>query len=387
MSSLGAAVIYVDQTASGGNTGADWVNAYQDLQSALASSVSGDEIWVAASGNYIPHASDRTVSFSVPGNVSLFGGFVGNEVNINDRNFSNNPTVISGDIGGTSDTDNSYNIFYLNHSAGNVTIDGFIIENGYNDNGVAPQHGAAIFAANSDVILRNNVFLNNKATNASAHGGAIYIDSTTTNQNLIENCVFESNYAYRFGGAIYSYRPLEVNNCVFYDNSTGNEDGGAVGGQGSGIIFDFAHNTFVNNYSFRNGGVAFIYDNSDWLFSNCIFWGNGAGTAGNTLEISTATGNIEYSLIQGSPSGAYDGANGLDGGNNIDSDPMFLDINDPIGPDGKYFTGDDGLGLSSSPAIDVGANLNFMNDISGNPRDVNPDLGAYEYGTMGGETT
>ncbi len=41
-------IIYVDVEAGGAGTGASWVDAYPDLQTALAASASGDQIWVAA---------------------------------------------------------------------------------------------------------------------------------------------------------------------------------------------------------------------------------------------------------------------------------------------------------------------------------------------------
>jgi hypothetical protein len=78
-------------------TGADWSNA-ANLQDALTSSVSGDEIWVAA-GNYIPHQTDQTISFWLPAGVELFGGFSGAESLVAERDWVKNLTVLDGDIG------------------------------------------------------------------------------------------------------------------------------------------------------------------------------------------------------------------------------------------------------------------------------------------------
>ena len=74
-----AAVVFVDASATGANDGTSWADAYADLQDALATAVSGDDIWVAA-GTYKPTSTmDRTVSFVMVEGVGIYGGFAGNE--------------------------------------------------------------------------------------------------------------------------------------------------------------------------------------------------------------------------------------------------------------------------------------------------------------------
>ncbi len=75
-------VIYVDSSAvSGQNTGADWANAYTDLQDALSATPQGNEIWVAKGTYYPTDDNNREIYFQLPSNVALIGGFAGNETN------------------------------------------------------------------------------------------------------------------------------------------------------------------------------------------------------------------------------------------------------------------------------------------------------------------
>jgi uncharacterized repeat protein (TIGR02543 family) len=67
------------------------------------------------------------------------------------------------------------------------------------------------------------------------------------------------------------------------------------------------------------------------------------------------------------------------------ADPLFVNIDDPIGPDGKWFTEDDGLRLKDgSPGIDAGHNASLpadVKDLLGRTRLVGSaiDLGPYEF--------
>lgn len=61
---LSASTVYVKSNATGANTGVDWTNAYTDLASALNSTFSGNNVWVAAGNVYKPTATaDQTISF------------------------------------------------------------------------------------------------------------------------------------------------------------------------------------------------------------------------------------------------------------------------------------------------------------------------------------
>jgi hypothetical protein len=80
-----AAVIYVKADAGGGNDGSSWLDAYTDLQVALAVAAAGDSIWVAA-GTYKPTAgTSRTATFLMKNGVALIGGFAGVETSVSVR--------------------------------------------------------------------------------------------------------------------------------------------------------------------------------------------------------------------------------------------------------------------------------------------------------------
>src|SRR5436309_3275359 len=103
-----AAIRYVNAAATGANSGASWSDAYTDLQSALAATQSGDEIWVAA-GTYKPTTgTDRTKSFVMKTGVGIYGGFTGSETARSQRNLTATTTTLSGEIGATGTYNNSY---------------------------------------------------------------------------------------------------------------------------------------------------------------------------------------------------------------------------------------------------------------------------------------
>src|SRR5262245_14746317 len=67
--------LYVNGSADGADTGTNWADAFTSLQSALAASHPGDQIWVAR-GTYKPTiTADRKVSFALRDGVSVYGGF------------------------------------------------------------------------------------------------------------------------------------------------------------------------------------------------------------------------------------------------------------------------------------------------------------------------
>ena len=116
-----AEIIYVDGSASGNADGTSWTDAYHLVQDALDHATSGDEIWIAR-GTYKPSTEiggtgNRYQAFQMVEGVEIYGGFAGTESAVSERSdygYGNtNETILSGNIGSPSSTDdNSYHVFY-----------------------------------------------------------------------------------------------------------------------------------------------------------------------------------------------------------------------------------------------------------------------------------
>ena len=139
---LNAKTVYVKSDASGANSGSSWANAYTDLQNAIDSTSSGDQVWVAA-GTYKPTTGiDRSISFQMKSGVSIYGGFLGDEASIGQRDWNTNESILSGNIGAQGvDTDNSFSVITAINTAG-IIIDGLKIQDGNATNGVSYAYGA-----------------------------------------------------------------------------------------------------------------------------------------------------------------------------------------------------------------------------------------------------
>jgi hypothetical protein len=133
--------------------------------------------------------------------------------------------------------------------------------------------------------------------------------------------------------------------------------------------------SFSRNTADNQGGGMFNFFLASPTLVNVILWGDSAGTGDEIHNFGTgSTPEISYSLIEGcgGSGGGWDSGLGNDGGNNLDSDPLFTDA----------VAGNLRLG-SGSPAIDAGdstaANLPAT-DLDGYPRirGETVDLGAYE---------
>ncbi len=254
-----------------------WATACTDLQTAMnyANTNVISEVWVAK-GTYKPTSTTtRTIYFNLKSNVTVYGGFpdIGSPGMAN-RDYSLNPTILSGDIGtvGTH-TNNSLRIINNTTAIANSILDGFILEYG-NSTGVASTDGGAMYFTNCNPIIRNCTFRNNYCTR---DGGAVY---TGTGSILtFENCTFTNNESGDDGGAMtINACNTIINNCTFDNNiafATSTCLGGAIFVTGAANP-TITNNTFTNNISCFGGA---IYSDAS-AFTNNI--------SGNTFTLNVA---------------------------------------------------------------------------------------------------
>lgn len=415
-------IIYVDKTATTGtNNGNTWENAYVDLQSALDNyPCLGAEIWVAR-GTYFPTSAPdgfsvnlRDRAFHVVDDVKMYGGFLGDEDLLTERNSILNETVLSGDLlnddvitgrGSTlaisGNSENTYHVLAAANLTFGSIIDGFTISGGYADGSnsmnfagtyLSRNTGGGLILANSNLILSNLLLKNNVSTygggaiiknnsnatflnsileknNASLMGGGIYLDDsdlTLTNTKAVGN-------SGEYGGVIYSSSISNINllNSIFSHNYA-NSNGGVV--QGNSISGNMTNCTFVKNAA-TNYGNSFSISASNLTFSNNILWDDG----NNEISKSSSTLTFNNNIIKGSGgSNNWNNSYGIDNGNNLDSNPAF------VNPEMNDFSL-----LDCSPALDAGNNADWsagglLFDFDGNirPQNVTVDMGALEGGTV-----
>ena len=315
-------IVYINQGATGGvYDGTSWATAFQSFGDALASTNDtsvGKTYWIA-SGIYYPSTTDsRTDSFKIFHKTTIYGGFIGNEISINQRPFPLLDTILSGDIGTIGDqTDNSYHV--MTYHSHDVVLNGIIIADGYADNddysdtndendckycyggGIyIPRYyssssrntnyqffncsfinntgltGGGIFSiANSIITIENSKFEHNGAINGNYHtgmGGGIYV--TYSVELIINECQFNNNYATSMGGGImidYGSK-LTVDKSSFYGNTVHRGNGGAIALYDrdsqivTGTTLNVENSEIDNNYARDGyGGGIWIYDGPTYV--------------------------------------------------------------------------------------------------------------------------
>ncbi len=316
------AQVYVDQDATGNNDGTSWADAYTNLQMAIDSAATGDQLWIAE-GLYIPQASPSPDSnwFAVLTALEFYGGFEGTETSLDQRNWVENPVILSGDVNGddvNSDfdnfrDDNARHVMRVAVLNGLTILDGLIITNGhalaaemipdtanvsdYRGGGLElistaeirncrfrqchGSFGSAIWAVPVGTSTNELVLENSTIEFNHSFQGAVSI--LGMNNPVVSNCHFEGNTAVTFGGGLtLSNTNALIEDCTFEDNVVPELIGGGI------YIFQNSANLildpvieinrcdFLENNGLYGGGLAYnnVYPNASIVIDSCYFYQN-----------------------------------------------------------------------------------------------------------------
>jgi Chlamydia polymorphic membrane protein (Chlamydia_PMP). len=418
-------IVYVNASATGANNGTSWQNAYKDLQQALATAPMDSQIWVAR-GVYYPtnNTGNRGDSFVLKNRVALYGGFAGNEDQLDKRDWRTNLTILSGDIGRDDSSvngivtsvaningSNSYHVVESINDNSSAILDGFVITAGRANGLLTQSAGGGLYISNSNPTISNVSFSGNAAI---GYGGAIFNSGSEDLLN-ITNATFSGNSAGIDGGAIHTEGgPVNITNATFSGNSainggaisntasflivateakvkitnasfSGNrasQFGGAIYQAGlplsSGTIMNITNATFSGNSAELDGG-AIYFGILNFNLNNSIIWGNSSPAVG---QLGLVLSTTNHSLVQGcNPNGTWTTSNcGLNGiGNLAPTDPLFVS---PVNHQSAPTQSGDLRLQANSPMIDKGSNVinTTTNDLDEKPRIMGStiDLGAYE---------
>ncbi len=303
--------LYVDSIQSVSGVGTSWSTAYKTLGEALvvanANRTSGVYYNInIAKGTYYPTGiqsdTNRNASFLITRGIRLLGGY---PTGGGTRQFSTNPTVLSGDIGTPSDsTDNSYNVVFAFNSWDTVVLDGLTVTKGvangtgdlyYNGIMIPRISGGGMILESTNASIRNCLFTQNYA---SGYGGGIF---DRGGANLwIYNSEFKGNNAIAAGGSVFTQNATPtIDSSIFSDNTAGR--GGAICyGKVVNTTGSIRKTTFTNNKALLLSGGAIDISNasgggSSSLYYPCIFdsltfIGNSAATTGGAVDIEGLSG-------------------------------------------------------------------------------------------------
>ena len=333
-----AKVVYVAKTGSDANDGLSWATAKVTVQAGLNAAAAGDEVWVAA-GTYVELVS-------LAGGAALYGGFVGSETDLAQRDWKANLTILDGNQSGSAVS--------VPAGAGDTSrIDGFTIRNGTGtttSSSTSIRYGGGIYCASSHATISNNTIMGNTAD----YGGGIYCyrSSPTISNNTVTGNSGSGIYCYYYSS------PMVSNNTVTWNN-------------GSGIYCYYCSFPMISNNTVTgNGGSGIYCSDSSPTIANTLVAFNSSGI----YRYGAFTPNLRYNCVYGNTDYNYSGmtdATGTEG--NISIDPKLL-----AADYGQVHL------RAGSPCIDAGDDSMVQSgwvDKDGEPRiqGTHVDIGADEY--------
>jgi predicted outer membrane repeat protein len=352
-----AATFYVKVVPTGLEDCSNWANAC-DLQSALGLAVSGDQVWVAA-GIYYP-GDTSTSTFQLKNGVEIYGGFPAADGIWEDRNWSTNVTVLSGDIGKDDTTDangvvtdtvnivgtNAYHVVTGSGVTTTAVLDGFIITAGYASLTPPNIHGfgGGMYNWTGSPTLNNIIFSGNTAGKGAAFYGGGGMFNIYSSNPVLTNVTFIANSA-GGGGGMYNHGSSPTMNDVTF---SGNKaiDASCMNNYLSsspalnGVVFDgnlssnkgcmvnhvnsnptLTDVTFSGNTSNYGSGM-YNYQSSPTL-NDVVFSNNISGHVGGAMENEDHSSPTLTDVLFSSNSAVHEGGGIFNGAN---CDPILTNV-------------------------------------------------------------
>ncbi len=285
---------YASSNGSGACT--SWADACS-LQTALASAVATDEIWVKA-GTYRPTGTtDRAISFQLKNGVAVYGGFAGTETARAQRDWLANLTILSGDIGVLGNTgDNSYHVVYGTALDATTILDGFTITSGNAKGTISLTSfgGGMLNYFNSSPTLSNLIFTNNLA-----EYGAGMCAYTTSRPNL-STVTFSGNAATYYGGGMYNYSSSPTLTDVVFSNNSADYGGGGIYNYSSSPRLTRV--TLSSNFTNWHGGGMYNQWYSNPTLARVTFSNNAADYGGGLCNVNNSKPTLNNTIFSGNTS-------------------------------------------------------------------------------------
>lgn len=160
---------------------------------------------------------------------------------------------------------------WVGEGADGSVVNGFRIINGTGGN------GAGLIVSHTTATIEHCIFHDN---HADYNAGGVYVGYSTDTVTISDCLFFDNTGMFRASGLMADHSTVEIDNSIFYGNTTGDTGGGA------------------------------IHCNSATLtMTNSTLAGNGATDWGGTLQVWASTATVSNSIFAGTTEGAavYDG--------------------------------------------------------------------------------
>lgn len=318
----------------------------------LSGDIDGDDIadanGVVVTATHIVGSNNyHVVTGSGVTNTAVLDGFT---ITAGQANGANTPHNGGGGMYNFSGSPTLYNVTFSGNSAllggGGMSNNNSncpqLINMTFSNNIAIHFEGGGMSNFRSSPQLSNVTFYGNRATdfgggmsnfssspqlsNVTFFSNGAYIGGGMSNYNgrpQLSNVIFSGNHAHESGGGMSNFRSSpQLSNVTLYGNYAHESGGGMFNDESSP---ELSNVTFSGNWAHTGGGM-FNSNDSNPTLVNTIMWGN-RGMFLRDIHSNSSNPVISYSLIEGSGGSGADWNSiffGMDGGNNIDSDPRFV---------------------------------------------------------------